>query len=86
MGGPIFMAVRQLKKQALSTIITSLSIAMACGLMMAVYAVKDQARDAFIMKNCGFDGVLGPKGSSLQLVLNAVFHMESSEGNISWKM
>ena len=32
----------------------------------------------------GFDAVLGARGSQLQLVLNALFHIENSPGNLSW--
>ena len=34
----------------------------------------------------GFDAVLGARGSKLQLVLNAVYHLETSPGNLSWDM
>jgi putative ABC transport system permease protein len=54
--------------------------------MMAVYAVKEQSRDAFIMKNVGFDAVIGAKGSPMQLVLNSLYHVEKSPGNIPWSM
>ena len=33
----------------------------------------------------GFDAVVGPPGSKLPLVLNAIFHLESSERNLSWE-
>ena len=84
--GSFFMALRSLKSNALSTFITSFSIALACGLMMAVYSFKEQARDAFIMKDLGYDAVVGAKGSQLQLVLNSVYHLEESPGNISWNI
>ncbi len=78
------MAARSLKGNKLSTLITAFSIALSCGLMMAVYAVKEQAKDAFVMKNVGFDAVVGAKGSPMQLVLNSLYHMEKSPGNIPW--
>ena len=84
MNGSAFIAVRSLKDNLLSTFITSASIALACGLMMAVYAFKEQARDAFIMKDLGYDAVVGAKGSQLRLVMNSIYHMDQSPGNISW--
>ena len=84
--GSTFIAVRSLKSNALSTFITSFSIALACGLMMAVYAFKEQARDAFIMQDLGYDAVVGAKGSQLQLVLNSIYHLDQSPGNISWEI
>ena len=31
----------------------------------------------------GFDAVLGARGSKLQLVLNSIFHLEASPGNVA---
>ena len=68
----------------LSTVITAFSIALASGLLMSVWVVKDQARANFTGVDSGFDGVFGARGSKLQLVLNSIFHLESSPGNLSW--
>src|ERR1022692_4555655 len=75
--------LRSMRQHALSTIITAMSIALAGGLLMSVWTVKDQARDAFTGVNGGFDAVLGARGSKLQLVLNSIFHLEASPGNLS---
>jgi putative ABC transport system permease protein len=75
---------RSLRQHALSTCVTAASIALACGLMMCVWTVKVQAREAFASSTSGFDAVLGARGSKLQLVLNAIFHLEASPGNIAW--
>ena len=84
--GPFYIALRSLRCNALSTFITAFSIALACGLTMAVYSFKEQARDAFIMNDLGYDAVVGAKGSQLQLVLNSIYHMEESPGNIPWEI
>ncbi len=75
---------RSLRQHALSTVVTAGSIALACGLLMCVWAVKVQSQAAFTSANTGFDAVLGARGSKLQLVLNAIFHLEASPGNIAW--
>jgi putative ABC transport system permease protein len=74
---------RSLRQHLLSTIITALSIALAGGLLMSVWVVKEQSQAAFTQVNAGFDAVLGARGSKLQLVLNAVFHLEASPGNVA---
>jgi putative ABC transport system permease protein len=74
---------RSLRQHALSTLITAFSISLAGGLLMSVWSVKDQARATFTGINGGFDAVLGARGSKLQLVLNAIFHLEASPGNVS---
>ena len=74
---------RSLRQHALSTLITAGSIALACGLLMCVWMVKTQSQTAFTQTTTGFDAVLGARGSKLQLVLNAIFHLEASPGNLS---
>lgn len=74
---------RSLRQHALSTLITAGSIALASGLLMAVWSVDVQSRQAFIATSTGFDAVLGARGSKLQLVLNAIFDLEASPGNLS---
>jgi putative ABC transport system permease protein len=75
---------RSLRQHALSTTITAFSIALAGGLLMAVWTVKEQSQQAFTRQNAGFDAVLGARGAKLQLVLNSIFHLEESPGNIAW--
>jgi putative ABC transport system permease protein len=79
------IVLKSLRQHALSTAITSLSIALAGGLLMSVWSVKEQAQGAFTQLDGGFDAVLGARSSKLQLVLNAVFHLEASPANIEWK-
>jgi len=74
---------RSLRQHALSTLVTAGSIALAAGLLMAVWMVKAQSQKAFLETSTGFDAVLGARGSKLQLVLNSIFHLEASAGNLS---
>lgn len=79
----LLIVFRSLRQHALSTTITGLSIALAGGLLMSVWVVKEQAQKTFTQVNTGFDAVLGARGSKLQLVLNAIFHLEASPGNLA---
>src|SRR5471032_2325069 len=76
---------RSLRQHALSTVITAGSIALASGLLMCVWMVKTQSQAAFLQTTTAFDAVLGARGSKLQLVLNAIFHLEASPGNLAWQ-
>jgi putative ABC transport system permease protein len=76
------IVLKSLRQHALSTAITALSIALATGLWLAVWVVRSQAQGTFTSAGAGFDAVLGARGSGLQLVLNAVFHLEASPGNL----
>ena len=77
---------RSLTQHLLSTAITAASVALATGLVMAVLALSAQTYTAFTGGPVGFDAVLGARGSQLQLVLNTVFHLQTSPGNIPWSL
>lgn len=74
---------RSLRQHALSTLVTAASIALACGLLLTVWMVRVQTQSAFVDTTTAFDAVLGARGSKLQLVLNAIFNLEASPGNVS---
>ncbi len=81
----IFLMVRRsLRQHALSSLVTIISVALAAGLLMSVFSIKQQTHNAFTSGATGFDAVLGARGSQLQLVLNSVFHLETSPGNIPY--
>jgi putative ABC transport system permease protein len=82
----LMIVARSLRHHALSSSVTIAAVALACGLVTAVFAIQQQTRSAFIGGDIGFDAVLGARGSQLQLVLNSVFHLETSPGNIPWKL
>ncbi len=86
MSGLRLIVGRSLRRHLLSTTITVLSVALATGLVMAVFAVSQQAQLAFTGGPLGFDAVLGARGSQVQLVLNTVFHLETSPGNVPWRL
>ncbi len=85
--GSLFMIVRHsMRRHVLSTVVTALSAALASGLVMAVFSISTQTTRAFSGGKVGFDAVLGARGSALLLVLNTVYHLETSPGNIPWSM
>ena len=79
------LVYRSLRQHALSAIVTAASVALAGGLLLTVWVVKTQSQAAFTGVNGGFDAVLGARGSKLQLVLNSIFHLEASPGNVEWR-
>jgi len=85
-GGVPLLVRASLRHHALSTAVTVLSTALAAGLVLAVFSIQEQSRRAFGAGPLGFDAVLGARGSPLQLVLNAVFHLETSPGNLPWSL
>ncbi|MEN9675135.1 MAG: hypothetical protein RIS76_1031 [Verrucomicrobiota bacterium] len=76
---------RSLRQHLLSSVVTGVLIALAGGLVMSVWAVKRQAHATFTGQSGGWDAVLGARGAKLQLVLNAIFHLEASPGNLPYE-
>ncbi len=79
----LFIVRRSLRQYLLATIVTSAAIALAGGLLISIWTIKAQSQTTFTQVNSGFDAVLGARGSKLQLVLNAIFHLEASPGNVT---
>ena len=79
-GGALWIALKSLRQHALSTWIASGSIALAGGLLMAVWALRSQAESTFTEANGGFDAATSRFATSI--VLNSIFHLEASSGTI----
>jgi putative ABC transport system permease protein len=82
----MLMVKKSLRHYWVSTWITAVSVGLAAGLVMSVFMIKTQAQQSFTGGPFGFDAVLGARGSPLQLVLNSVFHLDTSPGNIPWSL
>jgi len=74
---------KSLRQHLVSTLVSAAAIALAGGLLIAVWVMRTESNRAFTSVTGGFDAVLGARSSKLQLVLNAIFHLEESPGNIS---
>jgi putative ABC transport system permease protein len=78
------IVLRSLKHHRFSSILTVISIAMGIALLVAVHSFKEQTHNTFTQVGLGVDAILGPKGSPLQIVLNALYHLEEMPGKIKW--
>src|SRR5436190_15547539 len=78
------IVLKSLQQHALATALTSASMALAAGLLFSVWVIQDQVHTALTQTTGGFGAVLGARSSKLQLVLNAIFHLEASPANIGW--
>jgi len=74
---------KSLRQHLVSTLVSAAAISLAGGLLIAVWVMRQESNRAFTSVSGGFDAVLGARSSKLQLVLNAIFHLEDSPGNIS---
>jgi putative ABC transport system permease protein len=67
-----------------ASLLAGVSIAIGLALLIAVYSFKEQTHRTFTQAGLGVDAVLGSKGSSLQIVLSSLFHLESMPGTVKW--
>jgi len=68
----------------LTTGLTILSVAMAVGLISAILTLRDETRARFEEEQQAYDIVVGPPGSPLQLVLNAVYLLDNPTGAMKY--
>lgn len=78
------LVTRSVRQHALPSGIAVAAIALASGLVLATLAIQRQAASAFAGGALGFDAILGPRGSELQLVLSTAFQLETSPGTLPW--
>ncbi len=67
------------------TSLTILSVALGVALISSVLTLRQETERRFVEEGQAFDAVIGAKGSPLQLVLSAVYYMDTPTGNISWE-
>jgi putative ABC transport system permease protein len=78
------IVLKTLKHHRFSNGLAATSIAMGIALLVAVYSLKEQSQNTFTQAGMGVDAILAPKGSPLQIVLNAIYHLEDMPGKIKW--
>jgi putative ABC transport system permease protein len=78
------IVLKSLKHHRFSNSLAAISIAMGVALLVAVYSFKEQSQNTFTQAGIGVDAILAPKGSPLQIVLNAIYHLEDMPGKIKW--
>ena len=69
------IAVKSVKQRALASALTSLSVALGVMLMVVVLVANGMAERMFVQTATGYDLILGPKGSQLQLVLTSIYRI-----------
>ncbi len=64
--------------------LTLIAIALSVTLLLGIERVRQDARDSFAQAVSGTDLVVGARGSPMQLLLYAVFHLGEASNNIGW--
>src|SRR5437016_10269335 len=79
------LILKNMRQRALSTWLTLLSVIIGVALAVAVMILQRESAKLFGQSDFGYDIIIGPpKGSPLQLVLNTVYHLDKSPGNIPY--
>ena len=79
----IQIAWRNFCHRSLSSILTTLSLALGVGLVVLVLSIYGVISEAFTRNaSVGYNLVVGPKGSPLQLTLNSVFYLSQPIENL----
>ncbi len=69
------IALKSVRQRAVASSLTSLSVALGVMLMVTILVINGILQDVFNQKSIGYDLIVGPKGSDLQLVLSTVFRV-----------
>lgn len=80
------LVFKQMRQRALSTWLTLLSVVLGVGLAIAIMILQREGAALLGQTEYGYDVIIGAKGSELQLVVNTVYHIEKSPGNIPYSI
>ena len=72
-----------IRKRPLSTLLNVLILALGIATIIVLLLVSDRMQHNLTRNAEGVDLVVGAKGSPLQLILSAVYHIDAPTGNIS---
>lgn len=79
------IAWRSIQQRSLASTLTAVSMALGVALVVAVLVIHGVVDRSFRRSAQGYDLIIGPKGSRLDLVLNTVYHMGRPVGTIPYR-
>lgn len=77
---------KNIKQRSLSSLLTILSVLLGVGLVTAVIILKKESEEKFNQTAAGYEIIVGPKGSSLQLTLSTVYQIGMPVQNMPLKV
>lgn len=80
------LVLKQMRQRALSSWLTAISVTLGVALAVAILVVQRESHSVLAQTDFGYSVLVGPKGSDLQLVLNSVYHIDRSPGNIPYSV
>src|SRR5579859_5253581 len=83
--GNLQLVLKQMRQRALGTWLTLLSVLLGVALAISILLLRDAGAALFGQTEYGFDVLVGiGKGSPTQLVMNTVYHIDKSPGNVPY--
>ena len=80
------LVFKQMRQRALSTWLTLLSVTLGVSLAIAIIILGRESQTLFGQHDYAEDLILGKKGSATQLVMNTVYHLDVSPGNLPYSL
>lgn len=80
------LVLKQMRQRALGTWLTLVSVLLGVALATAVLIAYREGGKVFGQSDYGYDVIVGPRGSPLQLTINTVYHLDKSPGNIPYSI
>ncbi|WP_109830317.1 ABC transporter permease [Reichenbachiella versicolor] len=80
-----WLSVKNVISRPMSTVLSLLLLALGVGIISLLLQLNRYLEDEMTKNIRGIDLVIGAKGSPLQLILSAVYHIDDPTGNISQK-
>ncbi len=76
------IVLKNIKQRKLSAVLTVVSTLLGVALVVAILVIKQESAEAFNQTATGYELIVGPKGSPLQLTLNTIYHIGLPVNNI----
>lgn len=80
------LVLKNIAQRKFSVTLTAFSVALGVALIAATLDIKRQVEERFSQTSVGYELIVGAKGSPLQLVLNAVYHIGNPTGNLPYSV
>lgn len=81
----ISIAWKSIRQRALASSLTALSVALGVALMVAVLVINGVISRMFSQSGAGYNLIVGPKGSEVQLVLSTIYRIQKPIENLPWR-
>lgn len=79
------VAWKSVRQRGLASSLTAFSVALGVMLMIAVLVIYGMLNRVFTQQSTGYDLIIGPKGSDLQLVLSSVYYVQPPIENLPYR-